>query len=206
MFPSFSSLSDRSRKQQKLIDRLSLDSQLEKTNEKAYGQAFINPETFSLDPFKPHTSVGTQTESSTSTTTSSSDPRATPPSRERDEYALMAAEDVRSQFLRYETKLEQMYDQAALAINQTMMAYEHLSNQHMLSQRENDMLRKDFEDGRQLYLRLQREKERIENSNDDPTRKLNELKDDYWRVLHYTIASLQNTSMRASKIVLTWNS
>lgn len=41
------------------------------------------------------------------------------------------------------------------------------------------MLRKNFEDGRQLYLMLQREKERIENSSDSSTRKLNEVRADY---------------------------
>jgi chromosome segregation ATPase len=199
MFPSFSSLSDRSKKHQQLIDRLSLESRIDKTKDKAYSQAYISPDTFSLDPLEPTTSVGIQTDISTSTSISSSDPEPNS-DRSQDESALMGAEDVRSQFLRYETKLEQMYDQATHAINQTMRAYEHLNNQHILSQRENDMLRRDFEDGRQLYLRLQREKERIKADSEGSTRQLNDLKDDYYQlgelytILQSAYKSLQHES------------
>jgi hypothetical protein len=176
MFPSFSSLSDRSQKQQKLIDRLTLESQIEKVKEKAYGEAFINPDTFSLDPFKPSTSVGTQTERSTSTTTSSSGPGLNPPSRDSDESALMAAEDVRSQYLRYERRIKD----ANVRYVKTMQEMSNDYNlQHRLSRRENELLRRDFDLGRQLFLDLQKKYENVANSDTQNAAELADLRARY---------------------------
>ena len=49
MFPTFKSLNDRSRKLHRLIDRLTLESNIDKEKEEMYSNGFVDPSTFSLD-------------------------------------------------------------------------------------------------------------------------------------------------------------
>lgn len=101
---------------------------------------------------------------------------------------MMGAEDVRSQFLRYGKRIRDANVKSVQAMREMSNEYNKLLNQHTLFQRENVMLRKDFEIGRQLYLSLQQAYDNLTDSSTQTVGELEALQARYQQGVQYYIA------------------